>query len=139
MRVASADVELGGVPVRKGERLYVVNAAANRDLARYPRPDELDLERRGIYSHLAFNVGPRFCVGRWLARLEAAEAVLALLNRLPSLRLDPDGERPRFEQLMFRRLPAAPRALRRFRLITCRGRGEPSYDPAHEEAMIQDQ
>lgn len=102
MRVASTDVELGGVSVREGERLYVVNAAANRDPARYSRPDDLDLERRGIYSHLAFNVGPRFCVGRWLARLEAAEALLGLLEGLPNLRLDRDAERPRFEQLMFR-------------------------------------
>jgi len=102
MRVACEDVELGGVSVRAGQRLYVVNAAANRDPARWERPDELDLERTGIYSHLAFNVGPRFCVGRWLARFEAGEALCALLARLPNLRLDAEAEPPGFEQLMFR-------------------------------------
>lgn len=102
MRVATGDAELGGVSIRAGERLYVVNAAANRDPARYERPDELDLGRRGIYSHLAFNVGPRLCVGRWLARIEAAAAVQALLERLPNLRLDPDAEPPEFQRFMFR-------------------------------------
>ena len=102
MRVANADTELGGKHIRGGDRLYVVNAAANRDPARYERPDELDLDRPGIYSHLAFNVGPRLCVGRWLARLEATEALPAILARLPGLRLDPDSAPPRFQQWMFR-------------------------------------
>jgi cytochrome P450 len=95
-RVATTDVELGGVTIRAGDRVHPVNAAANRDPSRYERPDAFDIDRRGYLSHLAFNVGPRHCAGAWLARMEAYETVHGLL-RLPGLRLDPDLPGPRLE------------------------------------------
>jgi cytochrome P450 len=96
VRVARQDVELGGATIRAGERVHPVNASANRDPARYPRPDELDIDRAGYASHLAFNVGPRHCVGAALARMEAAEALEAVLARVPRVRLDPTREQPRY-------------------------------------------
>ncbi len=71
-RVALADLELDGVRVRKGQQALVVLGAANRDPACHPDPDRLDLARDGE-RHLAFGIGPHFCVGAGLARLEAQE------------------------------------------------------------------
>lgn len=71
-RIARDDLVLGGVSVRKGQQALVVLGAANRDPARYPDPDRLDLTRTGT-AHLAFGNGPHFCVGAGLARLEAQE------------------------------------------------------------------
>jgi cytochrome P450 len=92
-RVATRDIELGGVTIRTGDRVHPVNAAANRDPVKHPNPDRFDLGRKGYLGHLAFNVGPRHCVGAWLARMEAYEAILAL-SALPGLRLDPYAEPP---------------------------------------------
>ena len=49
--------------VAAGERVIAINAAANRDPARWERPHELDPDRPRLWGHLAFNVGPRHCVG----------------------------------------------------------------------------
>jgi cytochrome P450 len=76
-RVALTDLELGGVRVRKGQQALVVLGAANRDPARHPDPDRLDLARDGE-RHLAFGNGPHFCVGAGLAQLEAQETFARL-------------------------------------------------------------
>ena len=76
-RVALNDLVLGGVSVRAGQQALVVLGAANRDPARYPDPDRLDLTRTGP-PHLAFGNGPHFCVGAGLARLEAQETFTRL-------------------------------------------------------------
>lgn len=71
-RVALGDVVIGTSRVRKGQQVLVLLGAANRDPARYPNPDQLDLTRQGP-NHLAFGHGPHFCLGAGLARLEAAQ------------------------------------------------------------------
>jgi cytochrome P450 len=63
--------------------------AANRDPEVFPDPDRLDLHRKNN-RHMAFGVGPHFCIGGPLGRLEAIVAVKALLSRLPSIRLATD-------------------------------------------------
>ena len=100
-RRATQDVALGGVTIRAGDRVHPVNAAANRDPHRYRDPDAFDIDRDGYLGHLAFNVGPRHCAGAWLARMEAYEAVLALLA-LPHLRLDPAAPPPVLSGLVAR-------------------------------------
>jgi cytochrome P450 len=84
-RRATQDVELGGVTILAGERVIAVNAAANRDPARWERPDELDPDRPRLWGHLAFNVGPRHCVGSHLARMEATEVIGGLWRAFPDL------------------------------------------------------
>jgi cytochrome P450 len=81
-RIARNDLVLGGVRVRKGQQALVVLGAANRDPARYPNPDRLDLTRTGA-AHLAFGNGPHFCVGAGLARLEAQETFSRLTQSIP--------------------------------------------------------
>ncbi|MFB9904112.1 cytochrome P450 [Allokutzneria oryzae] len=85
-RVATEDVEVGGVLVREGEVVYVSYVAANRDPEVYPDPDRIDLEREEV-PHLAFGHGPHYCMGPALARMELEVLVGTLLTRLPDLRL----------------------------------------------------
>jgi cytochrome P450 len=80
-RIALSDLLLDDVTVRKGQQALVVLGAANRDPARYPDPDRLDLTRTGA-PHLVFSNGPHFCLGAGLARLEAQET-FARLSQSP--------------------------------------------------------
>jgi cytochrome P450 len=84
-RRAAADVELGGVRIRVGERVIAINAAANRDPDRWERPEAFDPDRPRLFGHLAFNVGPRHCVGAHLARMEATEAIRGMWRAFPDL------------------------------------------------------
>jgi cytochrome P450 len=93
-RRATADVDMGGVRIRAGERVLAINAAANRDPARWERPAELDPDRPRLYGHLAFNVGPRHCAGAHLARLEGIEAMAGLWRAFPDLARAPGSAAP---------------------------------------------
>jgi cytochrome P450 len=87
-RFTTEDVEIGGVPVPKGERVTVSMLSVNRDPAVFPDPDRLDVTRApGSLGHLAFAHGAHFCLGAALARLETEVALTALLTRFPGLRL----------------------------------------------------
>jgi cytochrome P450 len=83
-RIAPRDVEIGGIPVRKGESLSILLSAANRDPAIYPEPDRFDIERADTH-HSSFGGGHHLCLGAHLARAEAQEAIGALLARYPWL------------------------------------------------------
>ena len=88
VRVAKRDCELGGIAIPKGTNVSVSVAAANRDPAHYPNPDQFDPTRK-IFAHLTFGAGPHVCLGMPLARMETMVAINALLDRLPDLHLDP--------------------------------------------------
>jgi cytochrome P450 len=93
-RFTSEDVEIGGVPVPKGERVTVSMLSANRDPDVFPDPDRLDLTRApGSLGHLAFAHGAHFCLGAAFARVETEVALAALLRRFPDLRLAGDPVR----------------------------------------------
>jgi cytochrome P450 len=96
VRVASVDTELGGRHINQGDRLHPVNASADRDPGHYADPHEANIDRKPLRDHLAFNAGPRFCVGAALARGEAVEAITELLDRVEELGWDNDAEPPRF-------------------------------------------
>jgi cytochrome P450 len=95
-RRATRDVELDGVAIRAGERVLAVNAAANRDPARWPDPARFDPDRPRLASHLAFNVGPRHCAGAHLARLEAVATIGALFRAFPDLGREPGAPEPAY-------------------------------------------
>ncbi len=86
IRIAVADVELGGVVVRAGEAVLPLTASANRDGRVFAEPERLDLTR-GANPHLAFGSGIHYCLGAQLARLELQVGIAAVLRRFPGLRL----------------------------------------------------
>ena len=81
-RTATADVTVGDDEITKGSKVVCALAAANRDPAEFPHPDEFDL-RRSANRHLAFGVGPHRCLGSHLARVEIALALEGILRRIP--------------------------------------------------------
>jgi cytochrome P450 len=85
-RLATADVELGGQAIARGDFVIAVVGSANRDEAQFPDPGMLDLRREGG-KHVGFGRGPHYCLGAPLARLETEIALETLLRRLPNLRL----------------------------------------------------
>lgn len=85
-RIATEDVEVGGVLIRRGEAVYVSYVAANWDERCYPDPHRIDIDRKGP-AHLAFGYGPHHCLAPLLARMEAELLLATLLARLPGLRL----------------------------------------------------
>ena len=89
-RYATREVEVAGVAIARRDLVRVSITAANRDPAAFADPDRFDLWRPDATRHLAFARGPHFCIGAHLARLETVTAVVTLVSRLPSLRLDPD-------------------------------------------------
>lgn len=124
-RIAAEDCRLGGVDVRQGQKLVLVHAAANRDPGKYACPHAADFDRRPLADHLAFNMGPRACVGATLARAELAETLGAAIARLPGLRLDPDAPPPSNAGLF----------LRSFRPLHCLWTEEDGQMPAPAAAL----
>ena len=92
LRMATVDVELGGVKIPAGSMLDVLANAANRDPEIYADPDRFDIFRERK-PHWAFARGPHICVGQHLARVEMVRALNALLDNLHNLR--PDETRPK--------------------------------------------
>jgi len=88
-RFIRKDIELGGVQLRKGEKIMPMLAAANFDPQANPHPEKLDLARKPN-RHLAFGTGIHFCLGHQLARLEGICALQALFRRWPRLGLAVD-------------------------------------------------
>ena len=84
-RIATEDVQVGGVTIRAGEGVIVALQSANRD------PDALDVTR-DARRHLAFGHGLHQCVGQSLARAELQIGLPILFERLPGLRPAADPE-----------------------------------------------
>lgn len=93
-RYATEPLEIGGTQIREGDPVLVVLAAADRDPARFPEPDSLDLSRRDN-QHLGYGHGIHYCLGAPLARLEGRTALETLFRRLPDVQLavEPDDLR----------------------------------------------
>jgi cytochrome P450 len=85
-RVATEDIEVGGVTVEQGRVAFLLLGAANRDPAVFAEPDRLDITRKEN-RHVAFGFGIHFCLGAPLARMEAQVALPALLERFPNIEL----------------------------------------------------
>jgi cytochrome P450 len=107
-RRANEDFEVGDVKVRKDDRILTVLAAADRDPSKYDHPNDFEMDRRALRDHIAFNFGPRSCVGAALARMEIRESVHALLHRLPHLRLNPDAPPPALQGFALRAYGSLP-------------------------------
>ena len=107
-RLATTDSEVGGVAIPAGSTVMLMLAAANRDEERYAEPDRFDIFRMNPKPHISFGQGPHACLGTHLARIEMRVAVNLLLDRLPNLRLDPEGDDPHIRGQVFRSPTSLP-------------------------------
>jgi cytochrome P450 PksS len=96
-RFVRKDIELGGIRLKRGEKIMPMLAAANLDPQANPDPEKLDLSRKPN-RHLAFGTGIHFCLGHQLARLEGKCALKALFRRWPKLALAVDEKKIKWRQ-----------------------------------------
>jgi cytochrome P450 len=82
------DVELGGVLMKAGDWISIVDSLGSLDPEEFANPMEVDLDRRNI-RHFGFSFGPHFCLGSHLARRELLIAMREWLARIPPWRLKP--------------------------------------------------
>ena len=86
-RVLGDDAEFWGQHLKKGQRVFLVLAAANRDPDVFENPNELRIDRDDSKKHMGFGGGGHFCMGASLARMETRIALPILLEALPDVRL----------------------------------------------------
>ena len=106
-RVTVRETELGGVGIPAGQWILAAIGSANRDETRFESPEEFRIDREPN-RHIAFGQGVHFCLGAPLARLEAKVALEVLLERLPSLRVDPDARLEPIPSWSFHGVSALP-------------------------------
>jgi cytochrome P450 len=86
VRLVKEDHQLGDKELKAGERVFLINPAANHDPLVFTDPDRLDITRNPT-NHLGFGVGVHYCLGAPLARLEGQLAIGALLQTFPDMEL----------------------------------------------------
>jgi cytochrome P450 len=86
MRTASADTEVGGQKIAAGDALYLAYLSANRDEDVFADPFRFDIGR-DPNNHLAFGIGPHFCLGAQLARMETRVLFTELAKRVEHVEL----------------------------------------------------
>ncbi|BBZ32448.1 putative cytochrome P450 YjiB [Mycolicibacterium confluentis] len=89
-RIATRDVEMDGVTIRRGDWVALFFGAANRDAAVFPDPDRFDLDRANSRQQLSLGHGVHFCLGAPLARLEVTAVLNAILDRYATVELTDD-------------------------------------------------
>lgn len=89
-RVLREPVRIGEHELDAGGLVFLLIAAANRDPAANPDPDRFD-PGRADPRHLAFGLGPHYCLGAPLAKLQGGLALTRFVRRLadPVLAVDP--------------------------------------------------
>jgi cytochrome P450 len=85
-RVATRDTELRGKKLRAGDSVLLLYASANRDEEVFADPFAFRVDR-SPNEHITFGLGPHYCLGANLARMEIETVFRALLERLRDLRL----------------------------------------------------
>jgi cytochrome P450 len=86
MRTAAEDTEVRGVPIKKGESVYLAYVSGNRDEEVFDDPFRFDVGR-DPNKHVAFGYGVHFCLGAALARMEMNSLFTELIPRLESIEL----------------------------------------------------
>lgn len=85
-RLMRQEIEMGGKKLQPGEMAFQMLNAANRDPDYFTEPDRFNIQREKN-RHIAFGLGPHFCVGALLARTEGQVVFSTLVARLPHVRL----------------------------------------------------
>lgn len=81
-RTVLQDTEVGGCPIKKGDRVVLAFGSGNRDEDAYPDPDRVLIDREQN-RHFAFGVGIHRCLGSNLGRREVVVAIREFLARTP--------------------------------------------------------
>ena len=89
-RTFADDIELDGTQFKEGERLWISWAMANRDPAVFQDPDKIVLDRKGN-RHFSFGLGVHRCIGSNVARTVFKSMLIAVLDRMPDYKCDPEG------------------------------------------------
>lgn len=105
-RYATADAEVAGTRIRTGDLVVVSLSAANRDPGVFADPDRYDIHRRNAAEHLAFAVGPHYCLGVHLTTLQTTLALGMLLDRFPGIHAA--GPLPPVTGFVFRKPVSVP-------------------------------
>jgi cytochrome P450 len=87
-RVTTQEVTVSGYRIPADSTVLVCSASANRDVARFPHPDSLDVGRDDA-AHFGFGGGIHRCVGSHLARRELRIMVEEFHKRIPDYELAP--------------------------------------------------
>jgi cytochrome P450 len=87
MRTVMQDTQIRDVPIRAGQRVYLLFDAGNRDPEVFENPWSYDITRPNAAQHLSFGYGVHLCIAAHLARLEARVLYDALLDRFRSINL----------------------------------------------------
>jgi cytochrome P450 len=106
-RVAARDSELAGHSIPAGSTVMPYLGSANRDESRWSEPDRFDIFRPAK-PHIGYGHGVHVCLGMHLARLEMRTALNLFFDRLPNLRLDPEGDDPHIRGQVFRSPTSLP-------------------------------
>lgn len=93
LRQATADTELAGVKIKKGDWVNIILSVAGLDSNEFENPDKVDFDRDNN-RHFAFSFGPHFCAGSHLAKRELSIALDVWMQRIPEFRLKA-GEPPK--------------------------------------------
>jgi len=107
-RTVTRDVEFHGCPMKKGDRVLLSWASANRDEEQFENPDTIDI-RRWPNRHVAFGIGVHRCAGSHLGRLMAKRLLQEILTRMPDYTIDFDALKHFHDQgtnVGFRSIPA---------------------------------
>jgi len=92
-RTATADTEISGKKIAKGEKLAMWYVSANRDESKFPDGDELIIDRENARNHLAFGLGVHFCMGSRIAEMQLRIAWEECLKRFRHVEVAGEIER----------------------------------------------
>ena len=124
IRTVTEDHTYNGIDFKEGDRVLLLYQSANRDEDVFDRPDELILDR-DPNPHLAFGIGPHFCLGANLARMEVKTVFEELFYRLPDIAIADHAKLHRGESSLVIALQHLPA------LYTAESNVPPELRPAH--------
>jgi cytochrome P450 len=93
-RLARRSTTVGGVDIKAGTPVMLLNGAANRDPRHFECPAEFQIDRPNAQAHIAFGRGAHSCPGGPLARVEGRVSLERILDRMHDIRLDEDHHGP---------------------------------------------
>jgi hypothetical protein len=85
-RTATEDTQLGDQKIGEGEKIVMYYPAANRDPAKFEKPDQFQIDRANAKEHLSFGQGPHVCLGQRVANMQLEAAYRQILARFPKVR-----------------------------------------------------